>query len=506
MSIYRNLFTAVLLALAVPAGAVFAQDSISELRAQVNAVPEDAGAWTALGDALLQAGQLEDAKSAFHEAIALDYMQGDAHFGLGLAEYRRGDFQAALFSFSEVARLYPERFDGHFNRGVTLARLRMPSEAADAFRSALDEAEPEARLEDMFNAATGLAGQLKALGDYDAAAEAYAEAIGFDPEDEEVRYLHAEALHLAGRGLEALPLLTELDQYTRDYRVSSLIADIYLDQGQTDYALRALQRAIDRAEAAGSAEVLSGAYLKLGLVQRNLGRPTEALNSFQRAASVNPASWQAHYNVGVSYLESGRLADAILPLETAAALSPASGEARLALATAYELSGRGAEAVEHGRLALELLEDEELQVQAAFVLGRAEYRTGDHAAAAARLAGVTAARPEDAQAQLWAGIATYQTGDYETAAQFYERAVQLDPANISARTNLGAAYLAAGRYQDAEFVYQDLVTVNEADAASHYNLGWALLSQNRLSQARDAFATSSALGYSAADEALTTYF
>jgi tetratricopeptide (TPR) repeat protein len=118
--------------------------SIDDLRRTVELTPADAEAWTLLGDALLAADDLAGAKEAYLEAIAVDYLVGDAHFGLGLAEFGRGDFAAALFSFTEVTRLYTDRFDGHFNRAVTLARLRRPAESAAAFRRALAEAEPEA--------------------------------------------------------------------------------------------------------------------------------------------------------------------------------------------------------------------------------------------------------------------------------------------------------------------------------------------------------------------------
>src|SRR5690606_6961620 len=99
--------------------------------------------------------------------IALDYRNGDAHFGLGLAEFGRGDLDSALFAFNEVTRLFPDRFDGHYNRGVTLARLKRPTDAAEAFREAVAQAEPEAGAAELHDAFVGLAGQLTSIGDFD---------------------------------------------------------------------------------------------------------------------------------------------------------------------------------------------------------------------------------------------------------------------------------------------------------------------------------------------------
>lgn len=503
----RSFLTAAIVVSGGLAGQVLAQTTPAQLRAAVDQDPGNAALWVDLGNAWLDAEDFEAARTAFLEAVSLDYRQGDAHFGLGLAEYNRGDFQAALFAFSEVARLHPERFDGHYNLAVTHARLRMPVEAAESFRAALDNAAPEASLGDELNAWLGLAGQLKLTGDHAGAAEAYAEAVIAAPEDRDVRYLHAEALWRAGSGLEALPLLIELDDATNeDWRVSSLIADIYVEQGQTDYALRALDRAIRKAEENGSASAQAGIHIKLGLLQRQLGRPSEALASFQRATNVDPASWQAHYNYGLSLLEAGRTAEAITPLETAVVRAPVSGEARLALATAYDQSADSDKAFEQADAAMGLLADPQLQAQARFLAGRAQYRLGDHARASELLSAVVAERPGDAQAQLWAGLAEYQLGNYPEAIQYYERSVQLAPESREARANLAAAYLAAARYSDAEFIYQELIGVNPADAQSHYNLGWALLSQSRLAAARDAFQAALELGWSPAAEALSTYF
>src|SRR5690606_12128207 len=68
-------------------GTAAAQSNVAQLRAEVQANPGSVVAWVALGNALYQSGQFDEAKEAFLEAIALDYRSGDAHYGLGLAEF-----------------------------------------------------------------------------------------------------------------------------------------------------------------------------------------------------------------------------------------------------------------------------------------------------------------------------------------------------------------------------------------------------------------------------------
>jgi tetratricopeptide (TPR) repeat protein len=496
MDIVRRGALALLIALGAALAAVaLAQPSIAELRGAVQQRPGDADAWTRLGAAYYDEARYEEAKDAYLEAIAVDYLSGDAHFGLGLVEFGRGDFQAALFAFNEVTRLFPDRFDGHFNRAVTLARLRRPADAAAAFRRALDQGLVAASEVDRLNAHIGLAGQLVLVQDYLGAADAFGAALALRPDDVDLAFNRGAALVNAGRGIEALAELTEIEARTSDYRFSALIAEVYVEAGQINYALRALERAIRKARDADDRSGEAASLIALGELQRGLGREAEAAQSFGRAAEIDPSSWEARYNLGFGFLVSGQPRSALAPLQEAARLAADRAEVHLALATAYDQIAMVGEALGAARRVLELSGDAETQTQARSVVGRALYLQGDYAGAATELARVVQARPSSATAQLWAGLALYQQGDNAGAALYFERAVQLDPNSMEARVNLGAAYLADARYRDAESVYRLLVQQNARDAESHYNLGWALYAQQRDSDARTAWASSCQLGF-----------
>lgn len=484
---------------------VTAQGGITQLRNEVTANPGSVIAWVALGNAYYEAGQYDQAKESFLEATALDYTAGDAHYGLGLAEFARGDYQAALFEFTEVTRLHQDRFDGHFNRGVTLARLRRPADSAAAFQEALAQSAPEATPEDKVQAYLGLAGQLELAEDYAGAAEAYGSALETEPENASYILRRGQALLNAGQGLEALPELTALESTSGDYRVSALISDIYVEQGQVDYALWSLERALEKAEVAGDSAAQASTLVKLGSLQRSLGREADATASYERAVQVDPRSWEAQYNLGVTYLEAGQTRQALGPLQQAAALGGDGVEVALALATAHDQLSQSQEALSNAQRAISGLTDAGHLATAHAIAGRAYYRLGDYRAAASEMAAVLSSRPSDASAQLWSGLAAYQLGDYAGAVSSFERAVQLNPNSVEARANLGAGYLAAQRYQEAETVYSLLVEQNDSDVESLYNLGWALYSQNRRNAATDAWVSSCELGYQPACSAITTY-
>lgn len=481
-----------------------------ELSGEVSAAVTD---WINKGKVYLSGGQFEAARESFEEAIALNYKSSEAHFGLGLAEYERGDYPAALFAFSEVARLYPEFFDGHFNKAITLSKLRRFDEAAETFATAIEEADPEASDEQKIDAYLGYAGMLKRIERFADAAEAYNNALELRPGDTELAYRKGEALYLDGNGLEGLADLIELETQTSDYRVSALISDIYIQNEQTDYALHALERSLRKAQGAADSKAESFLSMKLGLLQTSLGQDEEAMASFGRAAAADPSSWEAHYHYGISFLALGQPESALGSLQQAQALNPDSPEVNLALASTYDAVGMTNEAAQISQIIVDLLDSDELSAleqdelaTAKFFLAKADFMQGDFETAMDKFEDVIAAKPDDSIAYTWAGLAAYNLEKYQTAIKFNEAAVAIDPKNIEAKVNLGSSYYKATDYRNAAIIYELLTEENPNDAESFYNLGLSLLAQNKPEQAKEALTKASELGFTAASQTLAQYF
>ncbi len=490
----------------------FSPQEVERLRQVVVQVPHDAGAWTNLGQVYLEGYSLDPTRKdylnlaydSFWEAVRIDYRLFEGHFGLGLVEFERGDYQAALFAFNQLTEIHPDRFDGHFNKGVTLARLRLPDEAAESFRQAVTEADPEASNLEKINAYLGLAGQLKVLQDYDGVAEAYSKALELREGDPELLFLHSEALYLAGKGLSALADLSDLESAYENYTYSTLIADIYIQAEQFDYARRSLERARRKASESGDRQAEAEILVKQGLLERSLGQESEAVRAFQTASAVDPSSWQAFYQLGLGYLESAQPENALNTFLSALSLENKSGELHFALATVYDQLNRVTEAGRHADLALQYLpENSRFIFGAKLIQGRNLYRLGDYLAAKEAFEALS--ENSSSELQLWLGLTEYQLGNYDEATAHYEQSIRLGEGP-EAQINLGAAYLAAQRYADAEIVYQVLVEENERDSEAHYNLGWALLLQSKFEEAQEAWQKSFELGYQPAQEALAEYF
>jgi tetratricopeptide (TPR) repeat protein len=148
-----------------------------------HAIQATGGSWLAfqnLGDALRDTRQLDDARNAYAQALAL-LPPGDTanraliHNDLGLVLAQQGALPQALAEFSEAARNDASLLEPHVNRGNVLAGLGRFPEAEQDFRAALSLA-PHTE-----EALVGLGSTLLSQGKVDAAILQYEEATRLNP-------------------------------------------------------------------------------------------------------------------------------------------------------------------------------------------------------------------------------------------------------------------------------------------------------------------------------------
>ena len=145
------------------------------------------------------------------------------------------------------------------------------------------------------------------------------------------------------------------------------------------------------------------------------GRFAEAEAAFRNVLGLDPGSWPARYNLGVTHMKQGRLDDAAAELERALEIeseSPRSAPAHRALGDIYRRRGEREKAAESFRRA---------------------------AAAAAR----------HFESQLKVGLLVLQGGRVAAATRASSRRRRSSPSTSRSTSASGGAYLAAGRRQDA---------------------------------------------------------
>jgi tetratricopeptide (TPR) repeat protein len=175
----------------------------------------------------------------------------------------------------------------------------------------------------------------------------------------------------------------------------------------------------------------------LGVCLALVGRPSEALDSFDRALEINPRYVEALINRAITLHELGRYDDARASFESASEADLEEGVGRFPsvlatrlahghaqLAELYRQSGATAEAVEQLRRAVEL------RPRFADIrnkLARALIDSGEPAAAIAELEQILSLNPNFLAARINLGLAWYRSGDLEAASREWRRCLQQRP-------------------------------------------------------------------------------
>jgi len=201
--------------------------------------PANARARNNLGDALYDAGRLDDAIAQLRTALELDPTYVDAHNNFGRALLAQGRYQEAEAHLREALRLDPSSAHAENNLGVTLARLGRRAEAQAHHEAAL-------RLDPAYaDAHNNLGTELADGGRYDDAIAQYREAIRLKPD-------YAGAYANIGNVLLRRGDAAEAERYYREaLRISPSYAEVHYNlslalaaAGKQDEAKQHLDEAV----------------------------------------------------------------------------------------------------------------------------------------------------------------------------------------------------------------------------------------------------------------------
>lgn len=256
-----------------------------------------------------QAGRLEQANSAYQQALSLNPNHPDALHLLGMLAHQVGDHEFAADLINLALHATPNSAVFLCNLGNVLQAQGKHAEAIQSFRKAIAIDANNAVLH--FNLACALQTQ-KQLS---AAAACYRQAITLAPQ-------HIESHSNLGHTLQA--------------------------QGKLDLALESFQRALN------IAPDLPEMHFNLGAALSQQGKLDDAIESYRRALTLFPDYAQAHCNLGAALLAQGKLSEAIASYRHAIALIPSMGEAHYNLGIALQAQNELEAAICSYRKTLEL--------------------------------------------------------------------------------------------------------------------------------------------------------
>ena len=389
-----------------------------------------------------QAGIYRDEVALFSHVVALNPEARDAHLNLGSALFEEGSYEEGLAASRIAAAQRPDSSGALANVGRALVGLQRFEEAEDHLRRAV-QIDPRST-----TAHQNLAEALRKQERYAEAVAAYRAVLAIDD---------GFALAYAGLGMALF----------EDHRYAE--------------ALQAVQQALSLEPDLPTAGAL---HLHMGRAARELGRPQEAAQHFERALEIEPGTVQPLFDLAKLRFSQGRSGDADRILRRARELRPADPATLHNVAEALRLQERYEDAIAHYRSALGI--DPEF-APAHAGLGIALFQWERYAEAIEALERALALLPDvlvtGSSLHVFLGRAAQKLGRPE-AAEHFARAVRDDPRDREALDHLAMARFAQQRYEEALALYRTLIEIDPDNALTHSNLGAALYHLGRLEAAQ----------------------
>jgi serine/threonine-protein kinase len=168
--------------------------------------PRAPGVLVGLGNALLAAGNLDEAGVCFEQVLAVMKDLPLAHYNLGNVRSRQGRHTEAVAAYREAIRLRPGYVEALTNLGAALAELDRPDEAIAVLGQAITVRPGHAAA----HLNLGMACELK--GDIDRGIPAFRSAARLDPKGPLPRLYLGRMLQRKGQLREAVAVLRRADE------------------------------------------------------------------------------------------------------------------------------------------------------------------------------------------------------------------------------------------------------------------------------------------------------
>lgn len=262
-------------------------------------------------------------------------------YAAGLEAFQRGDLEGARSQFQKAGEADPKAYQAHYSLGVVQERLGQDSAARAAYKKAVGV------VPDYEPAIVAYALLTARAGD-EAAAEQYLQShMAKMPKSAAIPGALAEVKSLQGDSGEAQRLAREALKRNPDYRPAmvTMARDHYRNR-RLDLALYTLKGILDGfgEENPPRDKDNPEAHLLRGLINKEQGQRTAAIDAFQRAMELRPDLVEARVQLAAYMLESGNATDAEPLLEGALRYDSDNLLARLNLGDAYRLLGKTGEA------------------------------------------------------------------------------------------------------------------------------------------------------------------
>jgi len=192
-----------------------------------------------------------------------------------------------------------------------------------------------------------------------------------------------------------------------------------------------------------------GALAALAELKREQDDLSESIRLYGEALALNDSNPALYLGLGDSLQRAGRYPESEAAFKRVLELDPDSFEARYNLGVTCGQQKRDDEAMRYYQAALALAPNHPQAVFALNNLANLYLARGDREAAIARFEQAVAASPTHFESRFNLGVQYLQTGQLDRGIEMLEAAVALQPNHELGNETLAQAYLQAGRNQDA---------------------------------------------------------
>lgn len=363
--------------------------------------PRFAEAYSNLGNALKELGDVDGAIQFYVKAIRLKPRFCDAYNNLASAHMQVGQPQEAVEAYQMALVLQPSLVDAHNNLGNLCKMQGMLEEAKRCFLEAI-------RIQPQFAVAwNNLAGVFKEEGRLDTAVAYYREAIRLRPSFADAYNNLGNALQEQGLVQEALQAYLHAIKLRPDFAiVYGNLAGWYQEQGQIQQAITSFKHSLQLEPR------FPDAHNNLGNALREVGASEDAIEAYRQALRLKPDHPHAYNNLGNAMKEKGLIREAIHCYVTAIRLMPRFAIAHSNLGNILREQGKLDQSLAHYR--------EAVAIQPTFTEGHCNM-----------------------------GSALRGLGRLSEAIDAYQTAIRINPSLAEAHYSLGTTYADAGRCGDA---------------------------------------------------------
>ena len=454
-----------------------------ELTDKIAADPNEAESFRQRGLIRLQQAKVADAISDLQTAVRLAPQNSQAHTDLATGFFDSGKSQEAITEARQAISLDEHNFAAE----ALLGRLLLvtggdPHQAIEHMSRSLDinADQPDLRF-DLINA-------LRSVKDYTAAGvQVRILGVSLPPGDSRREYAEASLdldlshpdaaiLHLR-RALQANPdfvparqdLTAALIQLGRWQEASEVLGPLVQRDSQSaqlaymDALVLENTHHLAAAEAEANRAItlspnVGQAYVALGISQALQGRHADAVKSLEHAAALQPANFDAQFNLGRERYALNDAAGAAHALQTAIQIRPQDVEARFLLGTALESAGNRDGATEQYRELVQLRPDDP---RGHIGLGSILLRYGKTDEALAELSKARDLDPKNFETAMNIGKILAQQGNLDEGIRYLRQASQEAPSSPEAHYQLALTLKRAGRNQEAAREFAEVNRINE---------------------------------------------